>query len=98
MTTNQLYLHQLTNRYELSSSFESNRKKIVDMKILVKPSIRIILILNLIALASVKSYGQLSPSFGKITHLQFSDLDFKMTLALDSKKIILYSFRNTTPP
>ena len=56
------------------------------MKTLLKPYIRIILILNLIALVSVKSYGQLSPSFGKITHLQFSDLDFKKTLEIDSKK------------
>ena len=56
------------------------------MKTLLKPYIRIILILNLIALASEKSYGQLSPSFGKITHLQFSDLDFKKTLEIDLKK------------
>jgi hypothetical protein len=56
------------------------------MKAMLKLPIGFLLILNLIALVSVKSYGQLSPSFGKITQLQFSDLDFKKTIEIDSKK------------
>ncbi len=67
------------------------------MKTMLKRSIGFLLILNLIAFASVKSYGQLSPSFGKITQFQFSDLDFKKTLALDLKKNHSFFFSQHNP-